>query len=68
MAELRALLLALLALFLPGWYGALLLLAVVVALGGLLGRTWPVTPPAARVLRILILALLVIIATAKLAP
>jgi len=65
---LGALAVALLALFLPGWYGALLLLAVVVALGGLLGRTAPVTPPAARVLRVLILAIIVIIATAKLVP
>jgi hypothetical protein len=63
---LGALAVALLGLFLPGWYGALVLLAVVVGLGGLLGRTWSVTPPVARVLRILILALLLIIATAKL--
>ena len=63
---LGALAVALLGMFLPGWYGALLLLAVVVGLGGLLGRTWPLTPPAVRVLRVLILALLVIIATAKL--
>lgn len=63
---LGALAVALVGLFLPGWYGALVLLAVVVGLGGLLGRTWPVTPPAARVLRVVILALLVIFATAKL--
>lgn len=59
---------ALVGLFLPGAYGSVLLLAVVVGLGALLGRTWAVTPPAARVLRVLILALLVGIATAKLIP
>jgi hypothetical protein len=63
---LGALAVALVALFLPGWYGALLLLAVVVGLGGLLGRTWSFTPAPARVLRVLILAILVIIATGKL--
>lgn len=59
---------ALVGLFLPGMYGAVLLLAVVVALGALLGRTWPVTPRPARVLRVVILALLVVIATIKMAP
>jgi hypothetical protein len=63
---LGALAVALLGLFLPGWYGTLLLLAVVVTLGGLLSQTWPVTPRPARVLRVLILAVLVAIATAKL--
>jgi hypothetical protein len=63
---LGALVLALVGLFLPGWYGAVLLLAVVVALGRLLGQTWPVTPAAARVLRVLILVILVAIATSKL--
>jgi hypothetical protein len=57
--------LAMVGLFLPGVYGAVLLLAVVVALGGLLGRTWLVTPPAARVLRVLILTILVLVATGK---
>ncbi len=63
---LGALVVALLGMFLPGWFGALLLLAVVVALGGLLGRTWTVTPGRVRALRVTILALLVLIATAKL--
>jgi hypothetical protein len=56
---------ALVGLFLPGAYGAVVLLAVVVGLGGLLGRTWPVTPPAARVLRVVILVIMVAIATSK---
>jgi hypothetical protein len=64
-AFLAALAVALVGLFLPGWFGAVLLLAVVVGMGGLLARTWQFTPPAARSLRIVILALLVIIATAK---
>jgi hypothetical protein len=63
---LGALAVALVGMFLPGWFGALLLLAVVVGLGGLLGRTWAFTPAPARVLRVLILAILVIIATGKL--
>lgn len=63
---LGALAVALIGMFLPGWFGALLLLVVVVGLGGLLGQTWSVTPSTARVMRVGILAILVIIATAKL--
>jgi hypothetical protein len=63
---LGALAVALAGMFLPGWFGALLLMAVVVGLGGLLGQTWSVTPAGVRVLRLVILALLVFIATAKL--
>jgi hypothetical protein len=62
---LGALVVALAGMFLPGWFGALLLMAVV-GLGGLLGQTWSVTPAGVRVLRLVILALLVFIATAKL--
>ncbi len=58
--------LALIGLFLPGVWGALLLFAVVAALAALLSQTWAVTPPALRVIRLLILAGLAVIATLKL--
>jgi hypothetical protein len=56
---------ALLGLFLPGALGALVLGAIVVALGALLSATWPVTPPAMRLVRLAILAGLAVIATLK---
>ena len=46
---LGALVIALIGLFLPGVWGALLLFAVVAALAALLSQTWSVTPPALRV-------------------
>ena len=55
----------LLALFLPGIVGGALLLVLAVALGALTARTWPVQPPRTRVIRVLILALVVAIAVAK---
>jgi|RhiMetdeSRZDD1v2_1073273.scaffolds.fasta_scaffold1537133_1 hypothetical protein len=55
----------LLALFLPGVWGALLLYAVVAALGALLAQTWLVTPPALRIFRVVVLAALAVIATTK---
>ena len=53
-------------LFLPGVLGALILYAVVIALGALLLRTFTLTSPRGLVLRVLILLGLAAIATAKL--
>jgi hypothetical protein len=55
-----------LGLFLPATVGALLLYAVVAVLAVLLRLTWPVTPPAMRAFRVLMLAILAAVATAKL--
>ena len=63
---LAALALGLLGLFLPVPYGPVLLLVVVVALVALLRATWPVTPPAQRAARILILTGLAAIALLRL--
>lgn len=52
-------------LFLPGIWGALLLYVIVAALAALLARTWAVTAPPVRVLRLIILAGLAALATAK---
>jgi hypothetical protein len=60
-----ALAVALAGLFLPGWWGAMLLYAVVAGMALLLNRTWPVTPPGMRVFRLLVLAVLAAIATSK---
>jgi hypothetical protein len=57
--------LALLGLFIPGLVGALLVLALVGGLGLLLVRTWPLQSAAARVPRLLILALLAAVAIMK---
>jgi len=59
------LVIALAGLFLPGLWGALVLYAVVGALAYLLSLTWPVTPPAVRIFRLLVLAGLAAIATTK---
>jgi hypothetical protein len=56
----------LVALFLPGLLGALMLLAVVVLLVSLLRLTWPVTAPGSQMLRVLIIGILIGIAFAKL--
>ncbi len=53
-------------LFLPGVWGAGLLYLIVLALAALLQRTWALTPPFVRMLRVLILAGLAILATLKL--
>lgn len=62
---LGALAVAVLGFFLPGAIGALVLLAVAVALGFLLSATWPVTPPGLRVFRLAVLAGLALIAITK---
>lgn len=59
-------LLVLIALFAPGLYGAVLLLAIVAAAFALSAMTWRVQQPATRAVRILILAILVLIAIYKL--
>ncbi|HEY7225394.1 MAG TPA: hypothetical protein VH561_17605 [Micromonosporaceae bacterium] len=53
-------------LFLPGIWGAALLYLIVAALAALLARTWAVTSPPVRLLRLVILAGLAVIATLKL--
>ncbi len=62
---LGALVIGLAGLFLPGIWGALVLFAVVAGLGYLLRRTWAITPPPLRLVRIIILAGLVLIALSK---
>jgi len=57
----------LLALFLPGWYGAVLIFAIVAVLGGVLRMTWPVQTPGTRAVRLVVLVLLVVIAVTKIA-
>ncbi|MEV4757894.1 hypothetical protein AB0J86_22640 [Micromonospora sp. NPDC049559] len=64
-AFLATLVLMLVALFAPGVVGGVLLLALALALGALLARTWPVQPPATRLLRALILTALVAAALVK---
>ena len=58
--------LALIGLFLPGPVGAVVLFALVVALGALLRLTWPVTPPRLRLVRLATLAALAGLAITKL--
>ena len=62
---LGALVVVLVALFLPGWFGGLALLAIVGAMAWLMTRTWTVTPPQSRALRLIILLLLAGIAMYK---
>jgi hypothetical protein len=64
-AFLGALALVLVALFVPGALGAVLLLAVVAALASLMTRTWPVAPPQTRALRLLVLLILLGVALFK---
>lgn len=52
-------------LFLPDLLGGLLILILAGALGWLLTRTWPVLAPAARTLRVLVIALLLAVAAVK---
>ncbi len=52
-------------LFAPGWFGAVILLALAAGLLYLLGLTWRVTPAASLVIRLLILMGLMAIAFAK---
>ncbi len=51
--------------FLPGIVGGALLLVLAGALATLTMTTWPVQPPATRVVRLLMLTLLVVAALAK---
>lgn len=60
-----ALALALVGFLAPGWAGAVVLLLIVAAMGALLAQTWLVTPPGTRALRLAVLALLVVVAVAK---
>ena len=62
---LGTLIVALVGLFLPGLWGAVLLYAIVAALGWLMTRTWAASAQPTRVLRLLILAGLAILATIK---
>jgi len=62
---LGTLVIALVGLFLPGLWGALVLYAVVGALAWLLSLTWAVTPPVLRIVRLVILAGLAVVATTK---
>jgi asparagine N-glycosylation enzyme membrane subunit Stt3 len=55
----------LLGLFAPGWYGAVLLYAIVAALAVLLSANWRSQKPATIAFRILIMAIFVILATRK---
>jgi membrane protein DedA with SNARE-associated domain len=65
---LGALVPVLLAFFLPGWVGAILLFAIVAALGWLLAQTWPVTPQQTRAMRLIVLLVLVGAAIYKVRP
>jgi hypothetical protein len=51
--------------FVPGFWGGLVLLLVVVGLAWLLTRTWAVTPPPMRIVRAVILAAILIVAATK---
>ena len=62
---LGALVIGLIALFLPGLLGGLVLLAVVALMLALLRLTWPVTAPSARALRLFVLGILAGIALSK---
>ena len=64
-AFLAALAVGLAGFFLPGFWGGLILFGVVGALAFILRQTWTVTPPPLRVVRLLIIAALVIVATTK---
>ena len=65
---LGALVLALLAFFLPGWVGAILLFAIVAGLGWLLAQTWLVTPQQTRAMRVIVLLVLLVVAIYKIRP
>jgi hypothetical protein len=60
-----ALTLAIVAFLSPGPLGALLLLLIVVAMGWLFVRTWPVTPAPMRAVRLLVLLGLLLVAFLK---
>ena len=54
------------ALIIPGIVGAAMLLALAAALGWLLVRTWPAHTGGTRAVRVLILALMIVVAVIKL--
>jgi hypothetical protein len=60
-----ALMVGLVALFLPGILGGLILLAIVVLMVSLLRLTWSIASPGARTLRLLILGVLAGLALSK---
>jgi hypothetical protein len=62
---LGALVVGLVAVFLPGIVGGLILLAIVVLMASLLRRTWAIASPGARVLRVVILGVLAGLALSK---
>jgi hypothetical protein len=62
---LGALVILLVALFAPGIVGAVLIVVIVAGLAVLMRRTWPVAPPQARVTRVAILAILLVLAVYK---
>ncbi|GAA3272744.1 hypothetical protein Dvina_46515 [Dactylosporangium vinaceum] len=64
-AFLGAAVLVFLGLLLPGIVGATVLILIAVGLVWVLTKTWPVTPAPARVPRVLILTLLVVVAAYK---
>jgi hypothetical protein len=64
-AFLAALTLVLIGLFAPGWYGAVILFALVLVLLAIMPRTAPATRPAVLVARLAVLAGLVAIAVYK---
>jgi hypothetical protein len=64
-AFIGALVVGLAGFFLPGIWGALVLYAVVFALAWLHARTFAVTPPQLRVVRVLLICLLTVVATVK---
>lgn len=53
-------------LLLPDVLGAVLVLLIVAGLGWLLSRTWPVLAPAARVMRLVVIGVLLVVALLKL--
>lgn len=60
-----ALVLILLALALPGWFGALFVTLIVAGMAMITRRTWAVQPPRTRMIRVGVLALLLLLAYAK---
>jgi hypothetical protein len=64
-AFLGALVVGLAGFFLPGVWGALVLYAVVFSLAWLHARTFVVTPPPLRMMRVVVICALTVIATIK---
>jgi hypothetical protein len=64
-AFLGALLVVLVGLFAPGVIGGFVLLALAAGLIYLMSRTWPITAPRTRAIRVIMLGLLVLVALVK---